>query len=526
MPSRIRLASRSSACGAARSPRSGRRTRSSRQALPSIATTWRDGPPRSSSPSSATAPASTCFCTSMGTGPEVTGGFDLALTELDDGFVVRSGSPAGERPARAPRAAARRPTAQTAGAGAAVAAARAAIGDPVPTAGPAGTARCARRGSSALGGDRRALPRLRQLHARLPDLLLHERRRQVSDLDGASAIDRADVGQLLHASASPGSPAATSGRGPGPLPPVADAQVRAPGGTSSASSGCVGCGRCITWCPVGIDVREELLAIAPPTPTPAPRPIAPGPGARRPRPRDRSTLTVARRPCPDPIADDRRGRRRETADTVDAPPRAPTIRRSSPAAPGPVRHGRAAGVRRRRRSRSRGSGPDGLDLTIRAAGPRPRALIALPAGRRSSALRGPLGRGWPVEAAYGRDVDHRRRRHRARAAPAADRRGPRRPRPRFGAVRLYLRRADARRPAVRRRAVDALRAGRTSRSPQTVDRAGPEWLGRVGVVTQLFDRARLGRRPGDRLHLRPRADDAGDRRRPARARDGGRRGSG
>jgi ferredoxin len=24
------------------------------------------------------------------------------------------------------------------------------------------------------------------------------------------------------------------------------------------SSGCVGCGRCITWCPVGIDVREEI----------------------------------------------------------------------------------------------------------------------------------------------------------------------------------------------------------------------------------------------------------------------------
>ncbi len=23
-------------------------------------------------------------------------------------------------------------------------------------------------------------------------------------------------------------------------------------------SGCVGCGRCITWCPVGIDVTEEL----------------------------------------------------------------------------------------------------------------------------------------------------------------------------------------------------------------------------------------------------------------------------
>jgi sulfhydrogenase subunit beta (sulfur reductase) len=27
------------------------------------------------------------------------------------------------------------------------------------------------------------------------------------------------------------------------------------------SSGCVGCGRCITWCPVGIDITEEVHAI-------------------------------------------------------------------------------------------------------------------------------------------------------------------------------------------------------------------------------------------------------------------------
>jgi ferredoxin len=27
------------------------------------------------------------------------------------------------------------------------------------------------------------------------------------------------------------------------------------------SSGCVGCGRCITWCPVAIDLTEEVLAI-------------------------------------------------------------------------------------------------------------------------------------------------------------------------------------------------------------------------------------------------------------------------
>ena len=36
------------------------------------------------------------------------------------------------------------------------------------------------------------------------------------------------------------------------------------------SSGCVGCGRCITWCPVGIDITEEVRAIrAEPAPSEA-----------------------------------------------------------------------------------------------------------------------------------------------------------------------------------------------------------------------------------------------------------------
>ncbi len=39
--------------------------------------------------------ASTCFCASLKTGPRATGGFDLALTELDDVFVVETGSETG-----------------------------------------------------------------------------------------------------------------------------------------------------------------------------------------------------------------------------------------------------------------------------------------------------------------------------------------------------------------------------------------------------------------------------------------------
>lgn len=39
--------------------------------------------------------AATCFCTSMGTGPECEKGFDLALTEIENGFLLAVGSDAG-----------------------------------------------------------------------------------------------------------------------------------------------------------------------------------------------------------------------------------------------------------------------------------------------------------------------------------------------------------------------------------------------------------------------------------------------
>jgi sulfhydrogenase subunit beta (sulfur reductase) len=46
-----------------------------------------------------TAPAGTCFCLSMGTGPRAGHGFDLALTEIGNGaprFLVEAGTPTGE----------------------------------------------------------------------------------------------------------------------------------------------------------------------------------------------------------------------------------------------------------------------------------------------------------------------------------------------------------------------------------------------------------------------------------------------
>jgi len=40
-------------------------------------------------------PADTCFCACTGDGPHARAGYDIALTELDDGFIARAGSGAG-----------------------------------------------------------------------------------------------------------------------------------------------------------------------------------------------------------------------------------------------------------------------------------------------------------------------------------------------------------------------------------------------------------------------------------------------
>lgn len=42
-----------------------------------------------------TVAARTCFCTSMNTGPRCKAGFDLALTEVEDGFLIEVGTPRG-----------------------------------------------------------------------------------------------------------------------------------------------------------------------------------------------------------------------------------------------------------------------------------------------------------------------------------------------------------------------------------------------------------------------------------------------
>jgi NAD(P)H-flavin reductase len=130
--------------------------------------------------------------------------------------------------------------------------------------------------------------------------------------------------------------------------------------------------------------------------------------------------------------------------------------------------------------------PDGLDLTIRGVGPATDSLIASGPGGRLS-LRGPLGRPWPIDAASGKDIV---------IIAGGIGLAPLRPvidtllreRHRYGAVRIYL---GARTPRDRLFVAEmAALGGRTDLEvEEIVDRGGPDWFGRVGVVTQLFENA-------------------------------------
>ena len=421
------------------------------------------------------AAADTCFCTSMGTGPEVQDGADIILSELDEGFVVRAGTDAGWavvngldlRPA-APVESARAATQ--------VAAVRTAIGDPVPAAG---------------------------LPARLRAALDHPRWAEVADRCLACAnctlvCPTCFCTSVSVASDLDGVEGTTErtwdscfslgfGRVAGDAnfrPKVKDRYRQwlthkfATWWDQFGSTGCVGCGRCIAWCPVGIDVREELLAIAPEGAHegPIPWPLSP--------PEGRAPAPLAEVALPSHATAVVQGVNFETADTA-------TLQLSTDdpallaALPGqfvmvelPAYAVPPISISRIRQ--------DGLDLTIRSAGPATAALTNLTGGAQVS-LRGPLGRGWPIEAAVGRDVV---------IVAGGIGLAPLRPlidaivaeRPRFGAVRLYL---GARTPRDRLfvAEMNAL-AGRTDLEvEEIVDRAGPSWLGRVGIVTQLFDHA-------------------------------------
>ncbi len=418
---------------------------------------------------------STCFCTSMGTGPEVNDGADVVLSELDEGFVVRVGSAAGAavvgpldlRPA-APYERERAATQ--------VAAVRSTIGDPVPADG------LPERLRAALDHPRWAEVANRCLACANCTLVCPTcfctSVTVASDLDGIEATTERHWDSCFSLG---------FGRVAGDAnfrPKVADRYRQwlthkfSTWWDQFGSTGCVGCGRCIAWCPVGIDVREELAAIAPATAPAGPVPWPPSPAEGW---APAALATVA---PPNHAVATVRSSEPETTDTV-------TLRLATSdqalleARPGqfvmvelPAFAAPPISISRIR--------PDGLDLTIRSAGPATAALTGLAAGTQVG-LRGPLGRGWPIDAAIGRDVV---------IVAGGIGLAPLRPliqailaeRAKFGALHLFL---GARTPRDRL-FVDEMNelAGRPDMEvAEIVDRAGPEWLGRVGIVTQLFDHA-------------------------------------
>ncbi|HVN89295.1 MAG TPA: 4Fe-4S dicluster domain-containing protein [Candidatus Binataceae bacterium] len=201
--------------------------------------------------------ASTCFCLSMKTGPQATSGFDLALTEMDEAFVVQIGSAAGE--------AIIAKLALDAASGDEVADARARIEE------------CATQMRRHL--DTSDLPRLLYDEAEnsrwdevakrclsctnctmvCPTCFCHtivdqeeidgNMSRRVRKWDSCFSLEHAHIHGIN-------------------FRPKIQNRYRqwlthklASWIDQFGTSGCVGCGRCITWCPVGIDLTEEVAAL-------------------------------------------------------------------------------------------------------------------------------------------------------------------------------------------------------------------------------------------------------------------------
>jgi ferredoxin len=204
-------------------------------------------------------PGGTCFCTSMGTGPRAESGYDLALTELLDGehrFLVDAGS---ERGADVLVALPSRPAAEED-----VAAANAAV-----------ESAAARMGRTMDVTDIRDLLAGNLEHPRWDDVAERcltcgnctlvcptcfcSAVEDETDLTGEASRWRVwdtcfsvDYSYIHGGSIRPSSRSRYRQWMTHKLGTWHD---------QFGSSGCVGCGRCITWCPVGIDITEEVAAI-------------------------------------------------------------------------------------------------------------------------------------------------------------------------------------------------------------------------------------------------------------------------
>jgi sulfhydrogenase subunit beta (sulfur reductase) len=203
----------------------------------------------------------TCFCASMKTGPRASGGFDLALTEIlsdtSHGFLVEVGSERGAEIAA--ELGGREPTeAEERAAGDAVRAAEASMGRSLET---EGLKDSLYRNYEAPHWDVVGERCLACANCTMVcPTCFCSTVEDVTDLAGqeASRVRRSDSCFTLDFSYVHGGSVRTS-RG---------ARYRqwmthklATWHDQFGSSGCVGCGRCITWCPVGIDLTAEARAL-------------------------------------------------------------------------------------------------------------------------------------------------------------------------------------------------------------------------------------------------------------------------
>jgi formate hydrogenlyase subunit 6/NADH:ubiquinone oxidoreductase subunit I len=201
--------------------------------------------------------ARTCFCESMGTGPRCTSGFDLALTEVHDGFVTEIGSDAGRDVLQSgsPRAATQEEI------------------DAAERARQQARAQMHREMDTT---DIRNLllenldhPRWQETATRClsctnctmvcPTCFCNSVRDR-SDLEGDHVERTREWDSCFNREFSYASGGIIRN----------DIRSRyrqwlthklATWHDQFGMSGCVGCGRCITWCPVGIDITEEVAAI-------------------------------------------------------------------------------------------------------------------------------------------------------------------------------------------------------------------------------------------------------------------------
>ena len=218
-----------------------------------------------------TRPGGTCFCDSMGTGPKAVAGFDVAMTELGSGFVVEAGSEAGmslleKLPLREPS------SAELELADLKMELARKQMGRTLDT-----------RGMVALLDRNVEHPRWDRVASRC--LSCGNCTMVCPTCFCSTLTDSSDLAACKTTRTRRWESCFThqfSYTTMGPHRHTIRGRyrhwMRHKLGTwwkQFGTGGCVGCGRCITWCPVGIDLTEEAAAIGDRHPNAPQQPVSP-----------------------------------------------------------------------------------------------------------------------------------------------------------------------------------------------------------------------------------------------------------